>query len=378
MKIGFIKERRPFESRIAVSSETTRKLKALGVEVLVEKGIGEHLGIQDTEFKEAGAQIMASSQEVLEDVELVVKVQRPFLPSEGKHNELQYMKPGTAVCAHMNVLSVPEQVKAYEEASLTTFALEMIPRITRAQSMDILSSQSNLAGYRAVIEASYEYDRAFPMMMTAAGTVPPAKVLVLGAGVAGLQAIATARRMGAVVSAFDVRAAVKEQVESLGAKFIEVENTESSETSGGYAKEMGADYQRRQSEKIAEALEKSDIVITTALIPGKPSPKLISEAMLRRMKAGSIIVDMAAENGGNCEKTVAGETVVVDGVKILGHINLASRIAKDASLLFAKNVYNFLQLLIKDGSLTLNMEDEIIKQTLLTNNGKNVSSWVKG
>ncbi len=377
MKIAIAKERRPFENRVAATPETVKKFIALGAVVVVEKGAGENINVSDKEYQDVGAKIGKDVASTFENADLILKIQRPFLPAEGKHNELQYMKKGAIVCAHMNILNVPEQIKAYREHGVTAVALEMIPRITRAQSMDILSSQSNLAGYRAVIEAAYEYDRGFPMMMTAAGTVAPARVLILGAGVAGLQAIATARRMGAIVFAFDVRAAAKEQVESLGAKFIEVDSGEKGDTASGYAREMSADYQQRQSARIAEALEKSDIVITTALIPGKPAPKLIASDMLRRMKPGSVIVDMAVENGGNCERSVPGEIATVDGVKIVGHLNLPSRIAKDASALFAKNILNFVGLIIKDKAIHLNFEDEIIQNSILTFDGKVVHSLFK-
>lgn len=373
MKIAIPKERRPFEKRVAATPETIKKLIAMGAEVVVEKGLGEGINCADKLFTDAGARLAKDAEQTLKDADLVLKVQRPFLPSEGKYNELQHLKKNAIVCAHMNVLNVPEQVKAYKEAGITAVALEMIPRITRAQSMDILSSQSNLAGYRAVVEAAYEYDRGFPMMMTAAGTVAPAKVLILGAGVAGLQAIATAKRLGAVVSAFDVRAAAKEQVESLGAKFIEVDSAEAGDTASGYAREMSSDYQKRQSAKIAESLEKSDIVITTALIPGKPAPKLITNDMLKRMKPGSVIVDMAVENGGNCERSIPGEIATVDGVRIVGHLNLPSRIAHNASSLFAKNVLSFVSLIYQDKALKLNFEDEIVKQSVLTYEGQVVS-----
>lgn len=257
--------------------------------------------------------------------------------------------------------------------NLSTFALELIPRITRAQTMDVLSSQSNLAGYRAVIEAANAFGRAFPMMMTAAGTVPPARVLVLGAGVAGLQAIATARRLGAIVSAFDVRAAAKEQVQSLGATFVEVEGAENAETSGGYAKEVSEDFKMRQQAKIHETLKKSDIAIATALIPGKPAPVLITEAMVKDMKPGSVIVDLAVERGGNCPLSEAGKVVQKHGVTLIGHDNMPSRIAVDASALYARNVFSFLSLLInkdKKDELHINVEDEIIKGTLLTHQGQ--------
>lgn len=377
MKIAIAKERRPFENRVAATPETVKKFIAMGAAVVVEKGAGENINISDKDYQDVGAKIGKDVAITFENADLILKIQRPFLPTEGKHNELQYMKKGAIVCAHMNILNVPEQIRAYRDHGVTAVALEMIPRITRAQSMDILSSQSNLAGYRAVIEASYEYDRGFPMMMTAAGTVAPARVLILGAGVAGLQAIATARRMGAIVSAFDVRAAAKEQVESLGAKFIEVDSGEKGDTASGYAREMSADYQQRQAARIAEALEKNDIVITTALIPGKPAPKLITSDMLRRMKPGSVIVDMAVENGGNCERSVPGEIATIDGVKIVGHLNLPSRIAKDASALFAKNVLNFAGLIIKDKAIHLNFEDEIIQNSILTFEGKVVHQLFK-
>ncbi len=377
MKVAISKERRPFENRVAATPETVKKMVGMGVEVLVEKGLGEGVSFSDDMYRVAGATITKDVVSTLKDADVILKIQRPFLPSEGKHNEVQYMKKGAVVCAHMNVLNVPEQIKLYKDQGITAIALEMIPRITRAQSMDILSSQSNLAGYRAVIDAAYEFDRGFPMMMTAAGTVPPAKVLILGAGVAGLQAIATARRMGAVVSAFDVRAAAKEQVESLGAKYIEVEAQESGDTASGYAREMSADYQKRQSAKVAEVLEKSDIVITTALIPGKPAPKLITSAMLSKMRAGSVIVDMAVENGGNCEQSIPGEITTVNGIKIIGHLNIPGRIARDASALFAKNILNFLGLMISDKQLHLDFEDEIIKNSVLTHEGKAIHPLFK-
>jgi NAD(P) transhydrogenase subunit alpha len=377
MKLAIAKERRPFENRVAATPETIKKFVAMGAEVVVEKGAGDATNFSDKDYQEAGAKIGKDSAVTLENADLILKIQRPFLPTEGKHNELQYIKKGAVVCAHMNVLNVPEQIKAYRDHKITAIALELIPRITRAQSMDILSSQSNLAGYRAVIEAAYEYNRGFPMMMTAAGTVAPARVLILGAGVAGLQAIATARRMGSIVSAFDVRSAAKEQVESLGAKFIAVDSDEKGETASGYAREMSSDYQQRQAAKIAESLEKNDIIITTALIPGKPAPKLITTDMLKRMKAGSVIIDMAVENGGNCERSVPGEVTLVDGIKIVGHLNLPSRIPRDASSLFAKNVLNFSGLIIHEKNIRLNFTDEIIQNSVLTHEGKIINPLFK-
>lgn len=377
MKIAVPLERRPFESRVAATPETVKKLVQLGFKVSVEKSAGLGASIPDDAYKAAGAQIEKDPQSVYKNADIVLKVQRPFLPSEGKHNELQYFKEGAIVCAHMNVLNTPEQIKTYAEHKITAVALEMIPRITRAQSMDILSSQSNLAGYRAVLEAAYEYGKAFPMMMTAAGTVAPTRVLVLGAGVAGLQAIATAKRLGAVVSAFDVRAAAKEQVESLGAKFVEVKSEETGDTKSGYAKEMSDEYQKRQAQCIADELTRHDIVITTALIPGKPAPKLITEAMIKKMNQGSVIVDMAVENGGNCEKSSPGMVAEVHGVKIVGHLNLPARIASSASHLFAKNMLNFITTYTSESKLVLDFTDEIIINSVLTHQGAVVNERFK-
>jgi H+-translocating NAD(P) transhydrogenase subunit alpha len=303
----------------------------------------------------------------------VLKVQRPLIGEEAEHDELKHLKRGTVLIGLLQPLRYPAQVGAYADAGIAAFAIELLPRITRAQSMDALSSQANLAGYKAVLEAADEFGRAFPMMMTAAGTIKASRVLVMGAGVAGLQAIATARRLGAIVSATDVRAAAKEQVESLGANFITVdeETARSAETAGGYAREMDENFQRRQRDKIVEVLKRTDVVICTALIPGRKAPMLLTEAMLAELVPGSVVVDLAVESGGNVEGSRLGEIITTaQGVKIIGYANMPSRIAVDASQLYARNLYNFLALLVdKDGKLKIDTTDEIIRATLLTENG---------
>ena len=372
MKIAIPKERRADEARVAASPDTVKKYVGMGFEVVVESGAGEGASLADASFTEAGATIAADAAAALKDADIVLKVARPLTAAEGC-DELALMKSGAILISHLAALQSQEQVAAYAKAGVTAFAMELLPRISRAQNMDILSSQSNLAGYKSVLDAAAVYGRAFPMMMTAAGTVPPARVLVLGAGVAGLQAIATAKRLGAVVYAFDVRPAVKEQVESLGGKFVEVEApAENAETSGGYAKEMGEDYKRRQAEKIAEVLKKTDIAISTALIPGKPAPVLITEEMVKGMRKGSVIVDLAVEAGGNCPLSEFGKVVEKHGVKLVGHANVPSRLAADASLLFAKNLLNFLTLSYDKEAkgLKINWDDEIIKGTALTRDGQ--------
>jgi NAD(P) transhydrogenase subunit alpha len=309
----------------------------------------------------------------LGDADIVLKVQRPITGADGDPDELHLLKPGAVLIGLLQPLQNSADLDLYARAGIIAFAMELVPRITRAQTMDVLSSQANLAGYKAVIDAADEFNRAFPMMMTAAGTIKAARVLVMGAGVAGLQAIATARRLGAIVSATDVRAAAKEQVESLGAHFITVDEEEarSAETAGGYAREMGEDYQRRQREKITEALRRTDIVICTALIPGRPAPVLLTQEMVAEMAPGSVIVDLAVEAGGNVEGSRPGEIVALaTGVKIIGHLNMPSRIAADASQLYARNLVSFLSLIVdKDGKLAIDPNDEIIKATLLTRDG---------
>jgi len=355
------------ETRVAASPETVKRLAALGFDVIVEAGAGRASRITDGDFQGAGAKIGKASDVARADV--VLKVRRPT------DTETAGYKSGALVIATMDPYQANASLNRMAKAGLTTFAMEFMPRITRAQVMDVLSSQANLAGYRAVIDAAAEYDRALPMMMTAAGTVPAAKVFVMGAGVAGLQAIATARRLGAVVTATDVRPAAKEQVASLGAKFVAVEDEEfkAAETAGGYAKEMSKEYQAKQAALVADHISKQDIVITTALIPGRPAPKLVSAAMVASMKPGSVIVDLAVERGGNVEGAVPGEIVTTENdVKIIGHLNVPGRVAASASLLYAKNLYAFLETLIDKETklLAINPEDELVKATMLTHGGK--------
>jgi len=359
------KESDPLESRVAASPETVKKMTALGLDVIVQKGAGDKSRIADADFIAAGAKAGTAADAKKADV--VLRVKRP---SEA---EIKSLKSGAIVLAQMDPYGNEKALSALAKAGVTSFAMELMPRITRAQSMDVLSSQANLAGYQAVIEAAHTFDRAMPMMMTAAGTVPAAKVFVMGAGVAGLQAIATARRLGAAVSATDVRPAAKEQVASLGAKFIAVEDDEfkAAETSGGYAKEMSKEYQAKQAALVADHISKQDIVITTALIPGRPAPKLISRDMLKSMRLGSVAVDLAVERGGNVEGSKAGETVTVDGVAVIGILNMPGQIAASASLLYAKNLLTFLDTMIDKEAKTVSvdMEDELVKATALTHGG---------
>lgn len=374
MKISIPKERRAHERRVAATPETVKKFTALGISVAIESGAGEASRITDAAYEAAGAKIVTNLAALLGDADIVLKVQRPMLASEDGPNELSLMKRGAILVAIMSPYADPEALKRYAEAGITAMALEFVPRITRAQSMDVLSSQSNLAGYRAVIEAINVYDRAMPMMMTAAGTIAPARVMVLGAGVAGLQAIATAKRLGAIVSATDVRAASKEQVESLGGKFVMVESEEvaNAETAGGYAKEMSDDYKRRQAELVAETLKKQDIAICTALIPGRKAPTLINDEMVHSMRPGSVIVDLASEQGGNCTLTKPGEVVEVNGVTIIGYYNIPSRLSADASALYAKNLLNYVTPLVDTESkqLNINWQDEIVAASTLTRDGQ--------
>lgn len=368
MRIAIITETDPVETRVAASAETVKKLVALGATVAVQSGAGTHSGMTDDDFAAAGATIAKTAKDTLKDAEIVLKVRRP------SSAEIKLIKKGALVLAIMDPYDSAEALAAMASAGLTTFSMELMPRITRAQVMDVLSSQANLAGYRAVIDAASDYGRGMPMMMTAAGTVPAAKVFVMGAGVAGLQAIATARRLGAVVTATDVRPAAKEQVASLGAKFVAVEDEEfkQAETATGYAKPMSAEYQAKQSELVAAHIAKQDIVITTALIPGRPAPKLVSEAMVKSMRAGSVIVDLAVERGGNVALAKAGETVLTaNGVKIIGHLNVPGRVPASASALYAKNLFSFLETMIDKTTkaLAINWEDELVKATNLTRDG---------
>jgi len=373
MKIAVPKEKWADEARVSVSPNSVKKFIAMGFDVVVESGAGDPALISDTALSEAGARIAQNAAEAIGEADIVLRVRRPMMAADGGSDEILMMKPGSILIGNLAALSNPEQVELYAKQSLTSFAMELLPRISRAQSMDVLSSQSNLAGYKAVLDAAHEYSRAFPMMMTAAGTVPPAKVLVLGAGVAGLQAIATARRLGAVVSAYDVRPVVKEQVESLGGRFVEVEldSAENAETAGGYAKEMTDEYKARQAETLKEALIKADIVICTALIPDRPAPVLVPEEIVKEMKDGSVIVDLAVEQGGNCPISELGQVVVKHGVTIVGHANVPSRLAADASMLYAKNLLNFVTPMVNADTkeLAIDWNDEIIQGCLVTRNG---------
>src|SRR5579871_4251081 len=362
MRISVARESDPAETRVAATPETVRKLVALGAELAVEPGAGVKSGILDADYAAAGATVRSDAAK---DADIVLKVRRP---SEA---ELTAYKRGALVIAIMDPYGNDAALAAMAKAGITAFAMELMPRITRAQSMDVLSSQANLGGYRAVIDGAAEYGRALPMMMTAAGTVPAAKVFVMGAGVAGLQAIATARRLGAIVTATDVRPAAKEQVESLGAKFIAVEDEEfkQAETAAGYAKEMSKEYQAKQAALVAEHIKKQDIEVTTALIPGRPAPRLISGEMVKSMKPGSVLVYLAVERGGNVEGAKAGEVVDLDGIKIVGYLNVAGRLAASASALYAKNLLAFLDVLIKDKKPAVPWDDEIVKATLLTRDG---------
>jgi NAD(P) transhydrogenase subunit alpha len=364
MRIAVAREVDPIETRVAATPETVKKMRGLGADVAVEPGAGAKAGIPDSEFTAAGATIMSDA---LKDSDVVLKVRRPIA------SELVGYKKGALVIAMMDPYGQDAAVRDLANAGIAAFAMELMPRITRAQTMDVLSSQANLAGYRAVIDAAAEYGRGLPMMMTAAGTVPAARVFVMGAGVGGLQAVATARRLGAIVTATDVRPAAKEQVESLGAKFIAVEDEEfkQAETAAGYAKEMSKDYQAKQAALVAEHIKKQDIVITTALIPGRPAPRLISKDMVASMRPGSVIVDLAVERGGNCELAKAGEVVTVNDVKIVGHLNVAGRVAASASSLYARNIFAFLEILVdkKQKALAVKWDDEIVKATALTRDG---------
>ncbi len=372
MKVAIVKERRAHERRVAASPDTVKQMVGLGLDVAVESGAGEGACFPDSSYGAAGAAILPDAAAVLADADIVLKVQRPLLPEEGE-DELRLMKPGAGLIGLLRPLRNPADIDAYARAGIVSFAMELMPRITRAQSMDVLSSQANLAGYKAVLDAAGQFGRAFPMMMTAAGTIKAARVLVMGTGVAGLQAIATARRLGAIVLATDVRAAAKEQVESLGANFITVDEAaaRSAETAGGYAREMDEDYRRRQREKVTEALRRIDIVICTALIPGAAAPILLTEAMIAELAPGSVIVDLAVEFGGNVEGSRPGEIVVTaNGVTIIGYLNGPSRIAVDASQLYARNLLAFLGLLIdKEKRLHIDRGDEIVKASLLTIDG---------
>ena len=361
MIVGSTKEDLKLEKRVSLTPETAKNIIGLGLQVCIEKGYANHLGIQDSEYKEVGVEIKASSNEILNSSRAIIKVN---CPSE---NEINYLKENTILIGMFNPSKNKDQIDKIKNKKIKIFSLELLPRITRAQSMDVLSSQSNLAGYRAVIECIAEFEKAVPMMMTAAGTVPAAKVLVIGAGVAGLQAIATAKRLGAIVSATDVRAASKEQVESLGGKFLTVEQTENMETAGGYAKEASEDYKLKQAEMMKEALKKNDIVICTALIPGKPAPRILTEDLVKLMKSGSIVYDLAAEQGGNSAFSEAGKINTIDGIKVIGVKSLMNKLPLTASNLYAKNLFSFIRNLYskEKKDFNINLEDEIIEKSLI-------------
>jgi len=364
MLIAVPAETQSYEKRVAATPETVKKFIAAGCDVVLEKGAGAAANYPDADYIEQGARLADGFSAACGDADLILKV-RPL-----NVDELAQVKQGATVASLVNPFG-NVLLQAYADAGIACFCMEMVPRISRAQSMDVLSSQANIAGYKSVLLAMEHYQRFFPMLMTAAGTVQPAKVLVMGAGVAGLQAIATARRMGANVEAFDVRAAAKEQVESLGAKFVEVAADADAEDAGGYAKEMDDDYKRRQSELIAEHAARSDIIITTALIPGRPAPVLISEEMLKNMKAGSVIVDMAVEAGGNCPLSEADDVVVKHGVTLVGITNIPALMATDASSLYARNLFNFIApMLQEDGALQIERDDEVIEAALLCEHGE--------
>ena len=361
MIVGSIKENVAEEKRVSITPETAKNIIALGLKVCIEKNYANHLGISDNEYENVGVDIKDSSKDVISLSDLIIKVN---CPSE---NEINILKENVILIGMFNPSKNKNQINIIAKKNIKIFSLELLPRITRAQSMDVLSSQSNLAGYRAVVDCVSEFEKAVPMMMTAAGTVPAAKVLIIGAGVAGLQAIATAKRLGAIVSATDVRQASKEQVESLGGKFLTVEQSENLETAGGYAKEASADYKNKQAEMMKDALKKNDIVICTALIPGKPAPRILTEELVKLMKPGSIVYDLAAEQGGNSAFSEAGKINLVNGVKIIGVKSLMNSLPLTASSLYAKNLFSFIRNLYskEKKDFNINLEDEIIDKSLI-------------
>ena len=361
MIVGSIKEDLSFEKRVSITPETAKNIINLGLKGIVENNYATHIGIPDKEYETVGVEIKKSSKEVFNNCNLLAKVNCP------SDDEISNLKDKTILIGMLNPSKNQNKINNILKKNIDIFSLELLPRISRAQSMDVLSSQSNLAGYRSVVDSVYEFEKAIPMMMTAAGTVPAAKVLVIGAGVAGLQAIATAKRLGAIVSATDVRAASKEQVESLGGKFLTVEQSENLETEGGYAKEVSEDFKKKQSEMIKDALKKNDIVICTALIPGKPAPRILSEELVKLMRPGSIVYDLAVEQGGNSAFSEVGKINVVNGIKIIGVNNLMNRLPKTASSLYAKNLFSFIRnLFSKEKKIfNINLDDEIIEKTLI-------------
>jgi NAD(P) transhydrogenase subunit alpha len=375
MIIGVLKETTPGETRVAIIPQVVALLKKEGHEVVLQAGAGQAAGYSDDAYTQAGARIAADAAAVAGESALVAKVQPPG--TRGGINEAALLKPGSAYVGFLAPLANPQVVAEFTQRKVTSFAMEYIPRITRAQSMDALSSMATIAGYKAVLVAADRLGQMFPLLMTAAGTIPPANVLILGAGVAGLQAIATARRLGARVEAFDPRPAVKEQVKSLGAGFLEMEVTENAEAAGGYAKQMSEDFLRKEQEVIATRLSKVDVVISTAQVFGKRAPVLITAAMVKLMRPGSVIVDLAAEQGGNCEATRAGETVVVNGVTIIGAVNLPALVPHDASMMYSRNLLSLIQTLYPKGAAAPNFEDEIATGACITRDGSIANASVR-
>jgi NAD(P) transhydrogenase subunit alpha len=368
MIIGVPVELYRHERRVALVPAVVSVLTKIGMKVLVEHGAGEKAGFADSAYEEQGAGIAPDRAQLFSEADVLVRM-HPLTANPAGHGDLEFFRSGQVVIGLLDPLGAPESIRELAEKGVTGFALELLPRVSRAQSMDALSSMATLTGYKAVLLAANSLEKMFPMMITAAGTITPSRVFVIGAGVAGLQAIATAHRLGAVVQAYDVRPVVKEQVESLGAKFVEMAlETQGVETAGGYARAMDENFYRRQREVMTKVLAESDVVITTAAVPGKRAPVLITQEMVRGMRSGSVIVDLAAETGGNCELTRPGETVVFDGVSILGPVNLPSTLPYHASQMYARNIASFLQLLVKDGKFHLDLEDQIIRETLLTHN----------
>jgi NAD(P) transhydrogenase subunit alpha len=361
MIVGSIKENLLMEKRVSITPETAKNIINLGLKVCIEKDYAVHIGIQDSDYKSIGVEIKNSSKDVFSNSNLLIKVNCP------SDDEILKLQDKTILIGMLNPSKNQNKFKEILKKNINIFSLELLPRISRAQSMDVLSSQSNLAGYRSVVDSVYEFEKAIPMMMTAAGTVPAAKVLVIGAGVAGLQAIATAKRLGAIVSATDVRSTSQEQVESLGGKFLKVEQTENLETEGGYAKEASEDFKKKQAEMMRDALKKNDIVICTALIPGKPAPRILSEELIKLMKPGSIVYDLAVEQGGNAAFSEVGKISIINGIKIIGVKNLMNRLPLTASSLYAKNLFSFIRNLYSSEKkdFNINMEDEIIEKTLI-------------
>ncbi len=377
MIVGVVKESFPNEARVAMVPALVPQLAKAGIEVVIESGAGDAAGFLDTEYSAKGAKVVSERAEVFKTADLVAQVRALGANPDAGAADLDLLRDGQAVVGVCEPLTEHESNKKMADKGVTLFSMEMMPRITRAQSMDILSSMATIAGYKAVLMAANELPKMFPMMMTAAGTVAPARVFVVGAGVAGLQAIASAKKLGAIVEAYDVRPAVKEQVESLGGKFVELElETDTAEDAGGYAKELGEDFYRKQREMMTKVIAGSDVVITTAAIPGKKAPILVTTEMVEGMHPGSVVIDLAAERGGNCDLTKAGETVVHNGVKIIGPVNIPTTVPYHASQMYAKNIATFLLHLVDEGNLKIDTEDEITEGTLITHGGKVVNTRV--